>query len=641
MTLQGELILHVGFQQTGASRLLRALDRLRPQLRRHGIGLVGHSALTQLDALGGWEAEESPDPAAISAFDAEFAAMVEGEAAEVAQRSRGGVRAVVVSSDHLLGRDNVDGRDGQPFRHRAEAAVAQTIRATGADRVRVVLYTRRQDRLMEFCYLREIQNGGCHSFAQQFPRRFEPLLDYGELVGRLERLTGVEEVRVRPFELVGSSASRHVEDFLATLGLDGRLDLAPAGTNSRPYHMYSRRALQLALDVNEFLESERERRLVRQFLKEHFPGVDDESTRFLATQERTAILEAYAPVNRKLFERHLPDLPADAYASDEATHRLAEVHGHEPASGRGARSLRSPARRLRRWEAAGQRFVTATGRHARGRAAVARARWSRRRTLPSPVDQQVPHAEVVVVSFPQCGGAWLRLMLGSVLARQDGRDARGQVKIARALLGDMPLPPFLLGVRARAARGLPVPGARDHRVVVLARDPHDVAVARSVRQGRPRGRTLLSPRPKFLGESAGGLEWLLAAYDTWAEERRLHPQQVMLVRFEDLHGDPETVLRRVLEFAGVDSVDERSLQEAVAVSRSGELDFPTAQREPDASRPDGVARYADRLSDADMRRIDEHIGRSLGAAAFGYGPDPAGSPEPARSRVANDRRDRS
>lgn len=640
MTLQGELILHVGFQQTGASTLLRALDRLRPQLRRHGIGLVGHSALTQLDALEGWEAGESPDPAAVSAFDAEFAAMVEGEAAEVAQRSRDGVRAVVVSSDHLLGRDNVDSRDGQPFRPRAEAGVTQAIRATGAARVRLVLYTRRQDRLMEFCYLRAIQNGGWHPFAQQFPRRFEPLLDYGELVGRLERLTEVEEVRVRPFELVGSSAARHADDFLATLGLDGRLDLAPVGTDLRPYRMYSRRALQLALDVNEFLESERERALVRRFLKEHFPGVDDESTRFLATEERTAILEAYAPANRRLFERHLPDLPADAYASDEATHRLAETHPHEAGSGRGARSLGARARDLRRPGAASRHVVTATARHARRRATGVRARWSGRRRRRSPEGQKVPNAEIVVVSFPQCGGAWLRLMLETVLAREGGRDGE-RAKVARAALGDVPLPRLLLGVRACVARGLPVPGTRDRRVVVVARDPRDVAVARSVRHAPRRGRMPLPGRPKFLGEPAAGLTSLLAAYDTWAEERRLRPQKVMLVRFEDLHGDPETVLHRVLEFAGVGSVDERALQEAVAASRGGGLEPPAAQGDPDESRPDGVVTYADHLSDADIRRIDEHIGRSLGAAAFGYEPDPAGSPEPARSRAAKGRRDRS
>lgn len=641
MTLQGELILHVGFQQTGASSLQRALDRLRPQLRRHGIGLVSHSALTQLDALEGWEAEEAPDPAAIGAFDAAFAAVVEGEVAEVARRSRAGARAVVVSSDHLLGRQNVDSRDGRPFRRRAEAAVAQAIRATGAARVRLVLYTRRQDRLMEFCYLREIQNGGFHTFAQQFPQRFEPLLDYGELVGRLEQLAEVEEVRVRPFELVGSSAARHADDFLATLGLNGQLDLTPVGTDLKPYRMYSRRALQLALDVNESLETEHERRLMRQFLKEHFPGADDESTRFLSTQERASILEAYAPVNRQLFERYLPDLPTDAYATDETIDRLVGADDHELGAGRGIRDLRARAQGLRRRGAAGTRFVAATARRARGRIAGGPARWYRHRSLRGPVGQKAPHAELVVVSFPQCGGAWLRLMVRAVLARRPGRKDDTPVTVARTPLGDMALPRALVACRARAARGLPLLGRHARRMVVVARDPRDVAVARYLHHAERRSRTPLPPLPEYLRESAAGLDWLLAAYDTWAEERRLRPQKVMLVRFEDLHDDPETVLRRVLEFAGLDSVGERVLQEAVAASRHAGLAPLAAPRESDESRPDGVGMYADHLSDADIRRIDERIGRSLGAAAFEYGPDPAGSPEPARSRAANGRHNRS
>ncbi len=641
MTLEGELILHVGFQQTGASSLQRALGRLRPQLQRHGVGLVSHSALTQLDALEGWEAEQSPDPDAISAFDGAFAAVVEGEAAEVARRSRAGMRAVVVSSDHLLGRENVDSRDGQPFRGRAEAAVAQAIRATGAPRVRLVLYTRRQDRLMEFCYLREIQNGGSHTFAQQFPRRFEPLLDYGELVGRLERVVGVEEVRVRPFELVGSSAARHADDFLATLGLNGRLDLTPVGTDLEPYRMYSRRAVQIALDVNEFLESDRERRLMRRFLKEHFPGVDDESTRFLSAQERASILEVYATVNRQLFEHHLPDLPTEAYASDEATDRLVRTHDHEPGAGRGTRDLPARVRGLRRRGAAGKRFVAATARRARGRIAGGGAPWVRPRSLREPGGQRARNAEVVVVSFPQCGGSWLRLMLRTVLARRPGRDDDTPVTVARTPLDDMPLPPILAACRARAARGLPLVGGRARRAVVVARDPRDVAVARYLQQAERRGGTPLPALPEFLRESAAGLDSLLAAYDTWAEERRLRPQKVMLVRFEDLHDDPETVLRRVLEFAGVDSVSERALQEAVAAARHEGLEPLETPREPDRSRPVGMRMYADHLSDADIRRVDERIGRSLGAAAFGYGPDPAGCPEPARSRAANSRHDRS
>lgn len=318
-----ELVLHVGFQQTGVTMLQRALCRLRPQLHRHGVGLVDGSSLAELSHVEGWQCKKTTDPTAVRAFERELAELVAKEEAEVAKQSAGGVRRLIVSSAHLLGRQNVNRRDGRPFRRFALPAVAQAIRALSPSRVQLVLYTRRQDRLMEFCYLREIQKGRAHMFGRQFPHRFEPVLDYHELLGRLESLPEVAAVRARPFELIGSSAARYADDFLTTVGLDGQLDLAPLGTDLTPYRVYSRQALKIALDVNPLLESERDRRLVRDFLIERFPGTEDETTRFLPAHERARILDSYAEVNRPLFERYMPDLPPDAYANDEATDRLA------------------------------------------------------------------------------------------------------------------------------------------------------------------------------------------------------------------------------------------------------------------------------------------------------------------------------
>lgn len=616
-----ELILHAGFQQTGVTMLQRALGRVRPQLRRRGVGLVSHAALTQLDALAGWEADAACDPQAISAFDRELAGLVQDEAAEVDRRSRHGVRAIVVSSDHLLGRGNVDSRDGRPFRPRAEPAVAQAVRATGASRARLVLYTRRQDRLMEFCYLRKIQNGASHALGEQFPDRFEPLLDYGELVQRLAGVARVAEVRARPFELVSWSAARYVDDFLATLGLDGQLDLTPVGTDLTPYRMYSRRALHMALDVNEFLESEPERRMMRRFLKTHFPGTDDDSTRVIPASERARILDAYASANRNLFERWMPDLPADAYASDEATHELA-------ATGR-PRSAGAP-----------RRHPVAMA-QALNRRAVPAARALRRRAAN-------PRTALVVVSRPECGGPWLERMVRAALRPAAGRDARGPVRVVSAPLGDTPLSRFLVRCWGRGLRRSRL-GGRARRVVVVVRHPRDAIVARTEHgkdpeNGRPATRTDLA------GDPAGGLEWLLAAYDAWAEARRQRPEEVMLVRYEDLAEDAETVVRRVLEFAGVAVPGEQALQEAVAASADGREPFgapvdaavlPAEGREPGeaeraASQPGQVGISVESFGD-DVGRINEAIGRSPGAVAFGYGPDAAQAPERARSRAAETR----
>ena len=315
-----ELVLHVGLQQTGATRLRRALASLRPQLQQHGVGLVGHPALSRL-AVEGWRCDARVDPAAAEAFEDGVAGLVEQQVAAI-RRAGAEPRTIVLSSDHLLGRPNIDARDERVFRPHAVASVAQVIRAIGPSCTRLVLYVRRQDRLMEACYLRALGQGRTHGFDQQFPRRFEPVLDYLELVDRLEDIPEVGDVRVRPFELVGARATTHVRDVLAAVGLSGELDMGPVPDDRPPYRLYAPRAASIALDVNPHLESPRDRKLVREFLTSQFPGTDDASTRLLAQAERDRILTAYAAANRRLFERCMPDLPPDAYASDEATARL-------------------------------------------------------------------------------------------------------------------------------------------------------------------------------------------------------------------------------------------------------------------------------------------------------------------------------
>lgn len=338
-----ELLLHVGVQQTGAGMLRRALGRIRPQLHLHGIGLIPHGALAGLPSAGGWRARTGAAPQEADAFEREVAGLIERESAAI-RRAGAEPRAMVISSDHLLGRENLDGRDEERFRPAAEAAITQMLRAVDPLRAQVVVYLRRQDRLMEACYLRSLQHGATHRFEQQFPRRFEPVLDYGALIERLQGLAPVQGVRVRPFELVGASAGGYVADLLAPLELDGELDLARVGDDLQPFRLYSSRAAQMAREVNAHLDSAEERRLVREFLLEHFAASDDAGTRHLAAEDRRRILEAYAPANQRLFASYLPDLPVESYANDEATDRLAAMGAAQAGTPEGATKRRPPLR---------------------------------------------------------------------------------------------------------------------------------------------------------------------------------------------------------------------------------------------------------------------------------------------------------
>lgn len=311
-------------QQSGATLLHRAMTRLRPQLHRLGAAYLGHGEIQELDHAAGWDTDGTADPHQATAFERELATAVAAERRRVEAVRGRTPEIVLVSSDHLVGRRNVGQLDATCFRPRAVAAVSQLVKTLGTEDTQVVLYTHRQDRLMELCYLREIQNGRHHSFDEQFPYLFEPVLDYADLVDRLAAVPGVSAVTVRPVELVYADPKAFVGDFLELVGLHGRPDLDAVGRLS-PHRVYSSRGLRIALGMNPFLDTDGDRRLVRSFLMENFAARHPRDSRFLTEHVRHRILRTYRDQNRALFARHMPDLPEDGYDGDEATERLGAV----------------------------------------------------------------------------------------------------------------------------------------------------------------------------------------------------------------------------------------------------------------------------------------------------------------------------
>jgi hypothetical protein len=318
------LVLHIGMQQSGATMLQRTMARLRPQLHRLGVAYLGHTDIRALDHAAGWDTDATADPHLAAAFQRDLASAAEAER-RTAEAVRGRPPGIVLlSSDHLVGRRNVGPADATGFRPRAVSAVDQVVRALGTGDTRLVLYTHRQDRLMELCYLREVQGGRHHRFDEQFPYLFEPVLDYADLVERLVAIPGVSGVTVRPVEPVYADPTAFVGDFLDVVGVEGQPDLDVVGRPS-PHRVYSSRGLRLALGMNPFLDSDEDRRLVRTFLMENFAARHPRDSRFVPEHVRRRILHTYREPNRRLFSSYMPDLPEDGYDGDEATDRLGAV----------------------------------------------------------------------------------------------------------------------------------------------------------------------------------------------------------------------------------------------------------------------------------------------------------------------------
>jgi hypothetical protein len=320
-----ELLLHVGMPRSGAV-LRPALERLRPQLRAHGVAYVGGEQLERLRHVAGWHRDPWHRPQDAAPFARELGALVAAESRRAAGRAGLRTVRVVLSADALLGSGAIGLADADRFRPYAEQALGQVVAALSPSITRVALYTHRQDRLMELAQLERIRAGREDSFEDVFPNRFAPVLDYGALVERLHAVAGIGEVHVRPVELADAGTYAFVNDFLGLLGLADTLDLFAIGTGVYPHPpVYTERGARLALAMNPLLSTARELDLVREFLSTRYLAGEEGTADLLERGSRERILECYGASNEALFRRYAPDLPADSYADDARTFDLGNV----------------------------------------------------------------------------------------------------------------------------------------------------------------------------------------------------------------------------------------------------------------------------------------------------------------------------
>jgi hypothetical protein len=184
---------------------------------------------------------------------------------------------------------------------------------------------------------------------------------------------------------------------------------------------------------------------------------------------------------------------------------------------------------------------------------------------------------------------------------------------------------------------------RNKRVIFLARDPRDVIVS-SYFEMKKRGE-LFGENPyekhkpvfegdlsEFIEQSRGGFDTILRYYNIWAANRDI-PEGFLLMRYEDLKRDPAGELRRVLDFLGLQSIDDVAIQEAVSFAsfenmrkmekdgnfQSGVLK-PAERSDEDSykTRKGRVGGYTDYLTDDEIRRLNEKMQDDL-SAFFGYG----------------------
>lgn len=319
------VVLHVGIHKTGTTTLQVALAALRRQLRANGVALITIEQMKKLRHENVWAARRTANRLEAPLFLEEFRSLVDSEIEAVERKSGEPVRQVLVSNERMVGARMPSEGDYPVFRPQTEAAMGEIIDALDPGEVHVALYTRRQDRLIESCYLWEVQKGLSHSIREQFPFIDEPVMRYYELANRIAKVRRVDSMRVRPFEIISGGSLAYLDDYLSNVGLDGKLDYSEFAKDPSANRSYSQKALDLARAMNPHLDTKEERDAVRRFLKKQFSTDGYPAAKILSDAEREKLVALYREDNERLFSTWMPELPYDAYSTVDGVAKLKSV----------------------------------------------------------------------------------------------------------------------------------------------------------------------------------------------------------------------------------------------------------------------------------------------------------------------------
>ncbi len=241
-------------------------------------------------------------------------------------------------------------------------------------------------------------------------------------------------------------------------------------------------------------------------------------------------------------------------------------------------------------------------------------------------------ADVLIVWFPKTGGTWTRLLLHRAMARHFGIEGVGPLNFEGLYQADHRVPRIHAFHEDEPHWKRPDQLAtdkskyRDKKVILLARDPRDAMVSHYFQMTK-RFR-VVDPEMtigEFLEMPSGSLRTWIRYYNIWARNREV-PRDLHLIRYEDVHADPAAALRQVLEFVGVDDVDDAIIDESVAhndIGRTREREkagayqhrqlTPGIEGDPDSfkARRGKAGGYVDYLSPEEIQRVDELVRAEL------------------------------
>ena len=256
-------------------------------------------------------------------------------------------------------------------------------------------------------------------------------------------------------------------------------------------------------------------------------------------------------------------------------------------------------------------------------------------------------ADIVIVSFGKSGRTWLRVMLSRLYQVKHGLSQRHLLGFDNLNSMNRAIPKIFLThdnyIKDYTGNFDNKSDFYGHKVVLLARDPRDVAVSQYFQWNYR-----MKPNKKVLNKYPGvgedvstfdfvmnrdaGLPKIIDFMNLWASERE-RLKGFFLLRYEDLRSKPEETLKALLEFIGTPGTEEE-IREAVEFSsyenmkkmeqkktfwlRGGRM-VPQDRANPNTYkvRRAKVGGYRDYFDDAQVEQIEALVNSTL-SPYFGY-----------------------
>jgi len=184
--------------------------------------------------------------------------------------------------------------------------------------------------------------------------------------------------------------------------------------------------------------------------------------------------------------------------------------------------------------------------------------------LRSPFFSKCP---VYIISFPKTGRTWLKAQIGRYL-QQKNQLHQINIMDTPKLSTTAGLHPTLFthdrspiyGVHYKKLKKTRQ-NYKNSKVIFMVREPKDVIVSYyfQVTKRYIRYNGTLS---EFIRSDLYPLQKMLTFYNLWKKNKSV-PLDYLLVKYEEMHSDPERVLEKVLKFMGENEIDYEIMREAI------------------------------------------------------------------------------